>query len=357
LQSRETPRVSILINNFNYARFLARSIESALAQTYAALEVVVVDDASTDGSREVMRRYEGRIRTVRLASNSGQAGAINAGFRESSGEIVMLLDADDYLYPEAARQVVDAWSPERSKIHYRLDLVDEDGGKIDLYPPPEVLLDDGDVRPLLLRRGRYETTVTSGNAFGRRALERIMPVPEADFRISADGYLVTVAPFYGTVGVIDRPLGAYRLHGGNAWALSSSGPDVLAEKLRRSLQHDSVRHAALESTARAQGAELSAGYWYRDHHHLETRLASLRLDPARHPYPADRALALALRGASAVANARISPPRRAALALWFLAMGLLPAPLARRAALWRLLHASRPAWTDRLLKAVRRAAQ
>ena len=94
------PLVSVIVDNYNYGRYLAQSIESALAQTYARTEVIVVDDASTDDSPTVIRRYA-RVVPVFKAVNSGQASALNAGFLASHGEIVIFLDADDYLEPDA----------------------------------------------------------------------------------------------------------------------------------------------------------------------------------------------------------------------------------------------------------------
>ncbi len=350
------PLVSVVVNNFNYARYLRQSVDSALAQRYPRVEVVVVDDASSDGSREVIRSYGSRVVAVLQERNGGQAAAINAGVRASRGDLVMMLDADDYLYPDAAERAVAAFGPGIAKVQYRLDLVDADGAKLDVYPRPEVRFDDGDVVPRLLAMGRYETTVTSGNAFGREVLERILPVPEDEFRISADGYLVSVAPFHGAVRSVEEPLGAYRLHGANAWASGASGgvSGALAERLRRSLLHDASRCRAVEARARALGLVPAPHLGMRDPQHLETRIASLRLDPAAHPYPADRRAVLAARGVAASRLARTSGKRRALLAAWFVAVGLLPRALASRAITWRLVHASRPPAVDRVLKAIRR---
>jgi glycosyltransferase involved in cell wall biosynthesis len=110
------PFVSIFINNYNYARFLPRSIESALPQTWRRLEVLAVDDASTDGSQEIIARYAGRVVPVLQAANGGQGAAINAGIRVSRGDVVMLLDADDWLYPEAASRVAAAFGPGVGKV-------------------------------------------------------------------------------------------------------------------------------------------------------------------------------------------------------------------------------------------------
>jgi hypothetical protein len=92
----------------------------------------------------------------------------------------------------------------------------------------------------------------------------------------------------------------------------------------------------------------------RDHHHLTTRLASLCLDPALHPYANDRRGVLALRGAVASRHARLPWKRRGILAAWFIAVGFLPRSLAARAIAWRLSPASRSPRVDRILKTLRR---
>jgi hypothetical protein len=348
------PLCSIIINNFNYARYLPQSIESALGQTHPRTEVLVVDDASTDGSSDVIRRYADRVIPVLQPTNAGQGAALNAGFRASRGDIVLFLDADDYLYPGALARITAACAPGVSKMQFRLDLVDAEGRKIDLYPAPEVRFDSGDVVPRLLATGRYETTVTSGNAFVRSVLDRILPVPEAQFRLSADGYLVTVAPLFGPVVSIEEPLGAYRQHGGNLWSPSAT---TLGGRLRRSLRHDEDKYRALTGWARQMGLAVPAGLGMRDYQHLTTRIASSCLDPARHPYAGDRRGVLALRGAWWSRDARLPWGRRAILAAWFLCVGLLPRSLAARAVAWRLAPDSRLPLVDRLLKAVRRIAR
>ena len=163
----------------------------------------------------------------------------------------MFLDSDDWLYPEAAARVLDAFAPGVAKVQFRLHLVNGKGEHIDLFPAPEVSFDDGDVVPLLMSSGRYETTVTSGNAFSRTTLAAILPVPEKEFRISADGYLVAIAPLHGRVVSIEEPLGAYVLHGANTW-MTVTGQG-LGERFRRSLEHDFCRYEALRRKAERSG--------------------------------------------------------------------------------------------------------
>lgn len=100
--------VSVVIPNFNYGRFLQSTIDSVLSQTYDNLEVIVVDNGSTDNSRSVLESYGERIRTI-FQNNQGQAAARNNGLEIARGDLIALLDADDY------------W--ESSKIEQQLSLI------------------------------------------------------------------------------------------------------------------------------------------------------------------------------------------------------------------------------------------
>jgi len=93
------PFVSIVIDNYNYRQYLGEAINSALDQTYRAVEVIVVDDGSTDQSREVICDYGDRVISI-FKDNGGQASAMNIGFARSHGDFVIFLDADDMLFPK-----------------------------------------------------------------------------------------------------------------------------------------------------------------------------------------------------------------------------------------------------------------
>jgi hypothetical protein len=347
------PRASIVITNYNYDRFVARCIDSALAQSYPDTEVVVVDDASQDQSREIIQRYGTRVLPVLQERNGGQGSAFNVGFRASHGDVILFLDADDWLYPYAVARVLAALSPGVAQVQFRLHLVDSGGRQIDLLPPPEVKFDDGDVVPILLSRGRYECTVTSGNAFTRTALSSVLPVPEKEFRISADGYLVTVAPFCGKIVSIDEPLGAYVVHGTNHWT-GPVGRVAEPERFRRALRHDSDRFEALRQKAAEHGLAVASCLGLADPQHLTNRIGSLVMDPQNHPNPRDSRLTLALRGAWASYKANLSITRRALLTIWFLALGVLPRPWAAKLISWRLDPVSRPERLGRAMATIRR---
>ena len=95
------PAVSIVVLNYNYGRFVAAAIESALAQTAPGCEVIVVDNGSTDDSAEVIARYADRVRVVRQPVNIGQGQGYNLGIAAARGEWIVWLDADDLLDPDA----------------------------------------------------------------------------------------------------------------------------------------------------------------------------------------------------------------------------------------------------------------
>ncbi|HMX28215.1 MAG TPA: glycosyltransferase family A protein, partial [Blastocatellia bacterium] len=101
----ESLLASIIVSSYNYGRFLNEAIDSALGQTYANTEVIVVDDGSTDDSRQIIAAYDDRILPV-LKDNGGQASAFNAGFAASRGQVVFFLDSDDVLLPTAVENAV-----------------------------------------------------------------------------------------------------------------------------------------------------------------------------------------------------------------------------------------------------------
>lgn len=344
------PLVSIVIDNYNYARFLPHCIETALAQTWPHTEVLVVDDASTDGSQEIIARYPAAVPVLR-AVNGGQAAALNAGFVRSRGSIVIFLDSDDSLEPHAVERIVRGWRPGVAKIQYRLTITGAGSDGLDLFPHRDIPFDSGDVVPLLLRSGRYSTAVTSGNAFDREVLARILPIPEAEFRISADGYLVTLSPLFGAVLSIDEPLGTYRMHDQNAWATRATAD---GDRFRRAIDLDAARYRALSRKAAELGLPRPVEPGMNDWLHLEKRMCSLCIEPARHPVPGDKRSRLGWRGVRAsVVDRRLPRRRRAMLVAWFLCAGLLPRPLSRAAVVWRMAPATRPWLVTRILRLVR----
>ena len=345
------PLVSVVVSNHNYGRFLADAIESTLAQSYWAVELIVVDDGSTDNSREVIARYRDRAHAV-LKENGGQASALNAGFAASRGEIVLFLDADDVLSPHAVEQVVAAWQPGVARVQFPLNVARADGALTGARVPAD-RMPAGDLRRLVLQSGGYPSVGTTGTAFGRPALEAVLPIPEETWRRQPDLYLLLLTPFQGQVACLAEPLGSYRVHGTNNWARSAADP----ERLREQLAFDVLGEELLRSWAPRLEISLPPDWLMRNPQHLQARLASLRLAPGEHPFAGDRPWSLARRGAQAsLANPAYSARKRLLFALWFLLTALAPSRLARALIDLSLAGGFRPRFLQRLLHGGGRAA-
>jgi glycosyltransferase involved in cell wall biosynthesis len=95
LDTGKQPLVSVVIPNFNYGDYLEQCLSSVLNQTYPKIEVIVVDDGSTDDSFKILQKYEGLIRVINQ-TNSGVNAARNAGIRKAKGEYIAFCDSDDF---------------------------------------------------------------------------------------------------------------------------------------------------------------------------------------------------------------------------------------------------------------------
>ena len=331
--------VSIIINNYNYDRFLPEAIDSALAQTYPHTEVIVVDDCSTDNSRDVIAKYGDKIIPILHQENGKQAAAFNSGFAISKGEIIIFLDSDDYLFPNAVECIVAVWKPELAKVHYRLSVVDTFRQSLGFsYPQGDKPLDSGEVWRSLLEVGGYISVATSGNALNRKALAQMFPIPE-EYKLTADDYLSILIPFYGEVAAIEEPLAAYRIHTNNQWALAT----VTGDRFRRFVRHDMQNYALLVCKAQELGYEIPEDLEIRSFGRLWSRLASLRLDPKNHLIPTDNALQLIFLGIRSLWKySEYTFVKRLVFSVWFISVGLLPLPLAKEAITWLFVPQKRP---------------
>jgi glycosyltransferase involved in cell wall biosynthesis len=223
------PRLaSIIVTSYNHGRFLGEAIESALTQSYRDVEVIVVDDGSTDGSRDVIAGYGGEVQAL-WKPNGGQASAFNAGFAGSRGEVILFLDSDDVLLPTAVERALEAFDrPDVAKVHWPLWTIDQRGARTGGLTPAHELA-EGDLQHEFVERGldQHDWPPTSGNAWARRFVERVLPMPADDFRTCPDIYLGMLARLYGLVRRIGEPQSLYRLHDEN-----NLGKTSFDEKLR-----------------------------------------------------------------------------------------------------------------------------
>lgn len=322
--------VDIVINNHNYGAFLEEAIESACEQTHGHVNVLAVDDGSTDDSRRILARYGDRIGLV-LQEQGGQAAALNAGMARCEGDVVIFLDADDVLRPEAAARVAAAFAGDEgvSKVQFRMETIDAEGRPTgEIKPAPHLPLPNGDMRSAELAFP-YDLVwmATSGNAFRSTAVRRILPIPEHEYPVTgADWYLVHLTALLGRVVSLDTVGAGYRVHSANSYELAGAGVDL--DHLRQAIGFAASTSRELLALAERLGIEhpqriLSVA-------DLANRMVSLRLDPKRHPVDGDRRLGLLADAVGAARRRRgVSVALKTAFVAWFAAMAAAPRGLAR----------------------------
>jgi hypothetical protein len=354
----ETPKVSIIINNYNYGRFLAAAIDSALAQSYPSVEVVVVDDGSADDSRATILSYGQRIVPV-LKPNGGQASALNAGLERSSGDIIIFLDADDTLHPTIAERVVALFqaAPDVVRVQYRLALVDAARNELgETKPPRQMAIPSGDLRHNVILHGDDMPWLpTSGNAFSAAMLRRIFPIPEAPYRICADYYLSNLSPLFGRLAALEEIGGYYRVHGANNH--ETARLDIA--QTRQLVARTQTTHQYLAQFARELGLPNAAPdiVASRSLTFIANQLILRRLDetPQNNSHSA---FALAHRGIIAAwRRSDLSLLLRLLYTLWFMLAATMPKGLTRWLAEQFFYPQARGQWFNDLLATLRRVRQ
>jgi glycosyltransferase involved in cell wall biosynthesis len=261
--------ISVIINNYNYAPFLRSCVDSCLHQEYHKREIIVVDDGSNDDSREIIDSYGTQVSSI-FKPNGGQASALNSGFILSSGDVVVFLDSDDVLLPNCLMNISKIWRSQFSKVHFNLRMMGARGNWLDKNycskPLPQ-----GDLRASFLTNGNYPSTPTSGNAFSRFFLNEVMPIPEVDWRRSADVYLLNLAPLFGEIGAIDEPQGGYRIHERNVSSHIVTGR-LNIEKCQFVIERDIRTEALVASFANRLGYKIKHGALTNSYSHLQLKM-------------------------------------------------------------------------------------
>ena len=217
-------KVSVLINNYNYANYLAYCIESVLNQSYKNVEIILYDDGSTDNSLQIANSYSDKVRVITCPNygkhpSFNQLNAIYQAFRISNGEIICLLDSDDAFQTNKVEKIVDAFDANHDAVlvqhrSYEINKNNKLTGKTrgEVLPVVEYkkfIIDTGTLENLFVQ--------TSALSFRRSYLEKVLPLKEEDNYkyLWADVKLSRRAIFFGSVITLDEYLGFYRVHSKN----------------------------------------------------------------------------------------------------------------------------------------------
>jgi glycosyltransferase involved in cell wall biosynthesis len=325
-------RLSIVVDNYNYARYLPESIDAALAVRWPNKEVLVVDDGSVDDSRAVIESYGDRVRAL-FKENGGQNSAANLAFAHSSGDVVMFCDADDLLYDSVGEAVMERWHPGVSKVQFGQYKIDDNGTRIGpAWPVFSERNTPEWARQTIARNGYYDTPPTSGNAWSRRFLEQVFPLPTkrpqdpGRWGMWFDDYLNTLAPFFGEVVSLTTPQGSYRIHGSNA----AGGRSFSAHYIADLCTEETLRTQAVnEILSKLPGAPRVDIERFTDH--MKHRLIFKRLLAGDYRYGDSTARLFAKYG-RAILGSDTSVKSKALMLAWGTVMAVAPPKLAWLAA-------------------------
>jgi hypothetical protein len=299
------PKISVLVNNYNYAAYLPACIDSVLSQDYPNFELIVVDDGSKDNSREIIAAYGDRLVPV-LKENGGQASSFNAGFAAAGGEILCLLDADDAFLPGKLSHLAKIYAGDGVDWCFDRVTTDEAAGA-----PDHPVLKPVDYRPAV-SRGRFPTipVPTSGLTFRRSLLAQILPMPVAQDVVLSDNYLKFAATYLGAGVLVETPLTFQRIHATNRYTGVAQASPLRSRIMIATGLELARRYPGLKSL----GVSLAAGGFAQGE--LSGRALREELAVATNAAPNPRLAALDLWWRVAMKRARAAlAPRKAAKAV------------------------------------------
>lgn len=252
------PLISVVISNYNYANYLPIAIRSVQSQTITDHEIIVVDDGSTDDSRQVIESFGDRVRSV-YKNNGGLASAVSAGLAEAKGRWVCLLDADDIWYPEKLSAMLDLAEkyPDAVLLGHPVEKIDASGLALGYVWPPH--LPSGDISRRAARcGGHWFSPPTSGLSFRRSMLQEIGPIRDGLF---PDEFLPYVLAQLGPVASTNQVLSGWRIHDDNMHHEDTGVSRQRFEKTKRRFEANETQvNAVLERMGSPRRVSLN-GHW------------------------------------------------------------------------------------------------
>ena len=220
------PLVSVIVPSYNYLRYIDKCLESVINQDYPNIEIIVVDDGSTDGSLEYLMGLSGPVKVLQQ-KNQGVSIARNHGLLESEGEFIAFLDADDFWdASKISKQVNVALGADVDLVYSGVNLVAPDGIRTTGTITPQFY---GDCSPYFRRYPtRAIVTLGTSNALFRKRILAQSGILDPKLSISADWDFFRRYCDFGKVAALNEQLTFYRQHPENMSTYSNSFiPDTI----------------------------------------------------------------------------------------------------------------------------------
>jgi len=214
------PKVTIAVTNYNYANYLEECLQSILDLNYPNLQTIIVDDYSTDDSRQMLEKYRDRFEIIYHDKNSGQLAAFYSALKIACGEFLIFVDADDTLDFNAVSAHLSAHLYVKPYVAFtctRNKQISADSSLLSVYHMDFQYLSEKTkyIKPRVIHTPTWSWSTTSAMMF-RTDMLRLIETDNTDaFRVCADYYIVNFSNLLGASMLFDVSISNYRRHGKN----------------------------------------------------------------------------------------------------------------------------------------------
>ena len=257
--------VSVIIPNYNHSRYLKERIESVLNQTYCNIEVIILDDCSTDRSIDIIEQYRSNTRIKQIIINESNSGSTfrqwQKGFMYATGEYIWIAESDDIAHPDFLKTIIDRMSEDENIVlgfssMYRIDENGNNQGVINLTTRggKHIMRGEDFIRNNMLF-GCHILNASSA-IFRRKALQRVSP-EYTDYVGSGDYLFWIEIARQGNVVKVNQPLDYFRNHSNKVT------PRVVATGIQFEEVHRIVENIYSLGYCTKLKKTIIAGFWLR----------------------------------------------------------------------------------------------
>ncbi|MEA5597412.1 glycosyltransferase family 2 protein [Rivularia sp. UHCC 0363] len=247
-------KTTCLINNYNYANFLPDAVNSAINQSVKFDEIIIVDDASTDNSAEVITKYDGEanVKYILKEKNQGQLSSFNEGFLAANGDIIFFLDADDMYEHQYLENALNFYRRYR-ECDFLFCGYKKFGVAEGVFQEYEYDVDLGYSVIKTFCLGEWIGSITSTLSMRREIANKILPIPYTDdWRVRSDDCLVWGASLVGAKKFyMSQSLVRYRIHNNNNFHNDKSLDIDISAEYKRMFKRSAIMNYIMQKNSLA----------------------------------------------------------------------------------------------------------